>query len=251
MRELLRLCAKHGAALVQASAISVGGAYRAGGQALKLTERDLFVGQEISNQYILSKYMAEYEALRAAADRGIPVKLMRVGNLQGRISDGEFQMNRRTNAFTRQIISYAKIGKIPESQYKISVNFSPVDDVARMIVALASLPKKYSAFHVFPPEEVAFGRLLSALEGSGHRVEVVSDEAFEQTVRELSETEEGRMMLEGVFVDRPDLRYVQTQADDTFTQKIIGDLGLKWRSISDEYLEKYFCALEALGAFDE
>ncbi len=251
VRNLLRLCEKHGAALVQVSTISVGGAYRAGGQALKLTERDLFVGQEISNQYILSKYMAEYEALRAAADRGIPVKLMRVGNLQGRISDGEFQMNRRTNAFTRQIISYAKIGKIPESQYKISVNFSPVDDVARMIVALASLPKKYSVFHVFPPEEVAFGRLLSALEGSGHRVEVVSDEAFEQTVRELSETEEGRMMLEGVFVDRPDLRYVQTQADDTFTQKIIGDLGLKWRSISDEYLEKYFCALEALGAFDE
>ena len=31
-----------------------------------MTERELYVGQEIHNQYILSKYMAEYAALRAA-----------------------------------------------------------------------------------------------------------------------------------------------------------------------------------------
>ena len=251
VRNLIALCEKHGAALVQVSTISVGGVRRAEEPVLTLTERDLFIGQEIRNQYILSKYMAEYEALRAAAERGIPVKVMRVGNLQGRISDGEFQMNRRTNAFTRQVLSYAKIGRVPESLCRSSVNFSPVDDVARMIVALAALPKKYSVFHVYPPEEVELERLLGTIDRFGHGVKIVSDEAFEQTVKALAETEDGRMTLEGIFVDRPDLHYAQNEISDDFTQKIIRSLGLSWNDISDAYLEKYFYALETLGAFDE
>lgn len=251
VRNLTALCAKHGAALVQVSTISVGGAYESGKPPLTLTERDLFIGQEIRNQYILSKYMAEYEALTAAVKGGIPVKLMRVGNLQGRITDGEFQMNRRTNAFTRQIASYVKIGKVPESLYHATVNFSPVDDVARMIVALAALPRKYSAFHVYPPKEVEYKRLFDTLGRFGHAVDVVSDEAFERTVKELSATEEGRTALEGIFVERPDLRYEQTAVSDEFTQKVITALRLEWNEISDEYLEKYFRALETLGTFDE
>ena len=219
-------------------------------QHLTLTERDLFIGQEIRNQYILSKYMAEYEALKAAAQRGLNVKIMRVGNLQGRISDGEFQMNRKTNAFTRQVLSYAKIGIAPESLYNSTVNFSPVDDVAKMVVALSTLPKEYSVFHVYPPKEVEYKRLFETLRRLGHEVGIVSDEAFEHRVKELSETEEGRNALEGIFVERPDLRYRQTEISDTFTQKIINALHLDWNEISDEYLENYFSALEALGTFD-
>ena len=250
VRNLTDLCAEHGAALVQVSTISIGGVYESGEPPLTLTERDLFIGQEIRNQYILSKYMAEYEALTAAVRRGVAVKLMRVGNLQGRISDGEFQMNRKTNAFTRQIASYARIGIAPENLYASTVNFSPVDDVARMIVALATLPKDYSVFHVYPPKEVEYRRLFETLKRLGHEIEIVSDEAFERKVKALSETEEGRKALEGIFVERPDLRYRQTAISDAFTQATITALHLDWNEISDGYLENYFRALETLGAFD-
>lgn len=251
VRNLTEFCAEHGAALVQISTISIGGVYESGEPPLTLTERDLFIGQEIRNQYILSKYMAEYEALTAAVRRGIPVKIMRVGNLQGRISDGEFQMNRKTNAFTRQISSYAQIGIAPESLYNSTVNFSPVDDVAKMIVALASLPKEYSVFHVYPPKEVEYRRLFETLRRLGHEIGIVSDELFERRVKELSETEEGREALEGIFVERLDLRCRQTAVSDTFTQRVIAALHLDWNEISDGYLENYFHALETLGAFDK
>ena len=251
VRNLARLCAEHCAALVQVSTISIGGVYESGEPPLTLTERDLFIGQEIQNQYILSKFMAEYEALTAAVRHGIAVKLMRVGNLQGRISDGEFQMNRKTNAFTRQITSYAQIGIAPESLYNSTVNFSPVDDVAKMIVALAMLPKQYSVFHVYPPKEVEYRRLFETLQRLGHEIRIVPDEAFERRVRELSETEEGRKALEGIFVERPDLRYRQTAVVDAFTQEMITALRLDWNEISEGYLENYFYAMETLGAFDE
>ncbi|MCR4646223.1 MAG: amino acid adenylation domain-containing protein [Oscillospiraceae bacterium] len=247
---LLELCKKHGAELVQASTISVGGVYEAGSTPLTLTERDLFVGQEIRNQYIRSKYMAEYYLLRAAADEGVPVKLMRVGNLQGRITDGEFQMNRQRNAFTRQIASYVKIRMLPESIYRSSVNFSPVDDVARMIVELSTLPEQYSVFHVYPPEEVSYAQLFRNLQNLGQPIDVVSDDEFEKAVAELQETETGREQLEGLFVERPDLRFRWTAADDSFTREMLGQLGLSWHEISDEYLTKYFRALEELGMFD-
>ena len=195
--------------------------------------------------------MAEYEALSAAVKYGIPVKIMRIGNLQGRISDGEFQMNRRTNAFTRQIASYARIGKVPESLYDSTVNFSPVDDVAKMIVSLATLPIDYTVFHVYPPKEVEYRRLFENLRNVGIEVKIVSDGEFEETVKELSGTEEGRKALEGIFVERPDLRYQQTAISDGFTQKMITSLGVDWNDISDEYLEKYFYALETLGTFDD
>lgn len=251
VKNLTEFCVKHGAALVQVSTISVGGAYESENRPLTLTERDLFIGQEIKNQYVLSKYMAEYEALMAAVKKGIPVKIMRVGNLQGRVSDGEFQMNRKTNAFTRQIASYVKIGKVSESLYRSTVNFSPVDDVAKMIVALTTLPATYSVFHVYPPKEVGYRRLFSSLGQLGHEFEVVSDEEFERTVKELSGTEKGRMALEGIFVERPDLRYLPTAINDEFTRGIIAALQLEWNEISDEYLDRYFRALEALGTFDE
>ena len=251
VRNLTQLCERHHAALVQISTISVGGAYESGEPPLTLTERDLFIGQEISNQYILSKYMAEYEALTAAVKRGIAVKIIRIGNLQGRVSDGEFQMNRKTNAFSRLILSYAKIGQAPESLYRSTVNFSPVDDVAKMIVGLASLPKEYSVFHVYPPKEVEYERLFGTLQRLGHGIRIVSDEEFERKVKELSATEEGRTALEGIFVERPDLRYQQTAVNDEFTQQITQALHLEWNEISDGYLEKYFGGLESLGAFDD
>ena len=250
VENLLALCREHGASIVQVSTISVGGVYPADSDPLSLTERDLYVGQEIRSQYILSKYMAEHALLRAAVDEHIPVKIMRVGNLQGRISDGEFQLNRQKNAFTRQIASYVKIGTVPESTYRSSVNFSPVDDVARMIVALSTLPEAYRVFHVYPPSEVPYAQIFRCLEALGHPIEVVPDDVFAQRVKVLSETEEGREMLEGLFVERPDLRYRWTAVDDRATQALLDRLGLAWNEISDKYLTRCFRGLEEFGTFD-
>ena len=247
---LIGLCRKHNAAIVHISTISVGGVYPEHDVSLTLTERDLFVGQEIRNQYILSKFMAEYHLLRAAADVHIPVKIMRVGNLQGRISDGEFQVNRQNNAFTRQIASYVRIGMVPESTYHSTVNFSPVDDVARMIVALSTLPEQYSVFHVFPPKEVGYEQIFRSLKTIGYDVEVMPDADFEARVKTLNETEDGREMLEGLFAERPDLRYQWTVIHDRFTRQMLASLGIAWNEISDRYLTRCFRGLAEFGTFD-
>ena len=225
--------------MIHVSSISVGGIYPAGGEPLVLHEQELWIGQEIRNQYLRSKYMAEYELLRDAVDKGLSVKIMRVGNLQGRISDGEFQIKKKTNSFTRQLLSFAGIGQAPESMSQAHVNFSPVDEVAHMIIRLATLPDDYVAFHVYPPQELSYQMLFDAMAGLGHPVELVSGERFGQKLEELKQTEDGRSLVEGVLFERPDMRYRFTDTDNTYTEELLAGLGEKWSVITVAYLEKY------------
>ena len=75
-------------------------------------ENDLYIGQSITNEYIRTKFLAERVVLEAVAD-GLDGKIMRVGNLMSRDSDGEFQINFITNGFLRSLRGYKAVGKFP------------------------------------------------------------------------------------------------------------------------------------------
>ena len=47
-----------------------------------------------------------------AAGDGLDVKIIRVGNLMGRQSDGEFQINSITNSFVKSLRAYAALGYV-------------------------------------------------------------------------------------------------------------------------------------------
>ena len=61
-------------------------------------ENDLYIGQNITNEYIRTKFLAERAVLEAVSS-GLDGKVIRVGNLMSRNSDGEFQINFITNGF--------------------------------------------------------------------------------------------------------------------------------------------------------
>ncbi len=248
VHHLMAYAASQRSLLCQVSTISVGGVSEdAAGR--EYSEDNFYVGQKIFNQYIYSKYMAEYELLRGAVDQGLSVKLMRVGNLQGRSRDGEFQMNLKSNGFTRRLSAYIKMGAVPESVYHASVNFSPVDETAHMIIALAGTESCYSAFHVYPPEEVAFERLFAALEKQGHKIEVLTDEAFTVRLQELKQTEEGRMLIEGLLTDSPGGVYQDIPVVQKVTNGLLDAMGEKWQPVTDAYLNQYLAALEGMNMF--
>lgn len=248
VKNLIALALRHGATLCQISTISVAGA--TDGSALKptFTERDFYIGQRIHNQYIYSKYMAEFELLRAAVDQALSIKLLRVGNLQGRIQDGEFQMNMSSNAFTRQLASYIKIGAVPSSLYEASVNFSPVDETAHNIVSLCATAGGV-AYNVYPPREVPFAAIFAGLERLGHKVEVVDDEAFTQLLQRIKRSEKGREQAEGLFTRGLDGNYRDIPVEQELTNACIAALGEGWTEITDAYLNKYLSALDGMDLF--
>lgn len=249
VKNLAAYARKEHALLCQISTISVGGLCGASHERENFTERNLYIGQEICNQYIYSKYMAEYALLKAAADEGLAVKIMRVGNLQGRSRDGEFQMNMKTNAFTRQLSSYIKMRAVPESVYHASVNFSPVDETAHMILVLAKTASDCRVFHVYPPKEVEFSRLFASLDQMGHKIRVVSDKEFEALLQAMKQDEEGRAMAEGLLTERPGGEYREMPVTQEVTNRLLMQAGEAWLPVTETYLNQYLGALEGMDMF--
>lgn len=248
VKNLIAFAKKQSAAIVHISTISVGGCCTE--DELKsgalLTEASLFIGQRISNAYLLSKYKAEYLLLAAAAE-GLPVKLMRVGNLQGRLSDGEFQMNLNANAFTRRLRAYIMLKKAPKYLLNTRVNLSPVDDTARAVVLLAQTELPSAVFHALHPDDVPFSMLARAAGELGHTIEFIGGGEFEGLVEALSK--DGSPVVQDLLLERPDIRLREVPVSCAFTAEALGRQGFAWGKITREYLRSYFNALEGMGFF--
>ncbi|MBR6888322.1 MAG: NAD-dependent epimerase/dehydratase family protein [Selenomonadaceae bacterium] len=120
----------------------------------RLAESDFYLGQEVtSNKYIYSKFQAKELVLAAIGQGILDGKIIRVGNLMSRISDGEFQINFSNNAFMRDLRSYAIIGKFP---------------------ILAGTNPEFTVFHAVNSHRV----LIAYKEGENHMVEEIDHEDF-------------------------------------------------------------------------
>jgi len=251
LKNVIHFAQQHGSAVVHISTLSVGG-YAAEQQikaGMLLDETSLYVGQKITNAYILSKYLAEHLLLQAAAN-GLSVKIMRVGNLQGRLLDGEFQMNLRSNAFARMLKSYALLKRAPFRLKTAGVNFSPVDDTAKSIYLLAGSNDRYTIFHTFNPTTVQYSDIFEAMKEAGYQVDWMPDLEFEKMVEKLAQEEENQPIVEGILLEQPDIHLREVPCTGNLTASVLSGYGFTWGEITRDYLGKYFEVLDGLGLFD-
>jgi thioester reductase-like protein len=160
-------------------------------------------------------------------------------------------MNMNTNNFTRCLSSYAKMGAVPNSVYNALVNFSPVDEVARMIVALSGSNEADAIYHVSPDEETAYADIFAALGKTGHNVTPVSDKEFEAMIDEYKHDKSKQEAVEGLLAERPNMNYNNVVVTQHETSKALHTLGKSWEPITEEYLNMYINALEQLNMFEE
>ena len=103
VENLIDLCVESGRRLVQVSTVSVAGSSVNGAFSVdrKIRENELYFGQNLDNKYVYTKFKAEEALLKAVDERGLDGRIVRVGNLMSRYSDGLFQINSVTNGFMR------------------------------------------------------------------------------------------------------------------------------------------------------
>ena len=61
-------------------------------------ESNLYIGQDLSNIYIYTKFIAERLILENIINKNLDAKIIRLGNITNRYSDGMFQINISENA---------------------------------------------------------------------------------------------------------------------------------------------------------
>ena len=254
VKNLIEVALKHGSRLVQVSTLSVAGENVDGKfpAEKRIHENEIYFGQDVSNKYVNSKIKAEEALIEAVNERGLDGKVIRVGNLMGRARDGEFQVNSSTNNFMATIRAYKMLGVFPVSAADGTIDFSPIDEVAKTILVLARTSKKYTIFHSANSHEVELGDVIAAMNGYGYAIEMVDDDTFMKRLSAYMEDESKQMDVSCLISynssDAVKREYILS--DNTFTIKALYRLGYKWPITDEKYLDRSILSLSTLGFFE-
>lgn len=168
-KNVVEFCEKAGAYLGFISTLSVGGERivhdyderYVGLQEVEFDERCFDIGQNWrDNVYVRSKFFAETELCKAA-ENGLKIKILRVGRLVGRASDGKFQRNRESNYFYNVISGTLLIGAVPDEFYDMTLDITPVDACAKAAVLM--MDGETGVAHLANPYTTTIGIIAEAL----------------------------------------------------------------------------------------
>lgn len=255
VRNIVEWCVAHNRRLIHVSTVSVASDadLRTASEKV-LTEQSLELGQGLSNQYVKSKYDAETIILEAIGEKGLNAKIMRVGNISPRESDGEFQANFRSNAFMGRLRAYLALGCVPYSHLDSSCEFTPVDQLAHSILELATAPEANIVFHPLNNHHVPMADVIDVLnEILPQKIECVEPEQFSQRLSEAmgAETDKVTLLQPLVAYQSADGDTAYIGCSTGFTTEILFRLGFRWSPTSTAYIRNFIIAIAGLGYFDE
>ena len=185
-----------------------------------------------------------------AAAGGADTKVIRVGNLMARSSDGIFQINFRTNGFISRLRAYVTLNEMPYKKMLQRAEFSPIDITAKAIVTLASSPKECCLFNCYNNHTVVFGDFLEIAAQEGLSIKPVTDGEFEKSLHEamLDETKQegisGLITTVGMGTKK---ERMLTSVKNDYTIMALYHENIFWPILSEQYLKMFIDFLEGLG----
>ncbi len=252
-RRCVEFCLQTGARLVHISTASTRGLWAGEVKDDVFTEQRFYMGQYLGNQYIYSKFMAERVILDAVALHGLSAKIMRVGNLAARSTDGEFQANFSTNSFMGRIRVYNMLGCCPYSIRNKRVEFSPINEVAHAIVLLASTPKACTVFHPYNIHNQFLGDVLTGLSTVGDGIRFVEQEDFAEAMERAKDDPQKAKQMSSLLAYQ-DMAHGQkttdVERDNDYTTQVLYRLGFAWSPTSWDYVERMLTAIGGFGFFE-
>ena len=250
VENLIDICKKRDKKLIQISTVSVPGVHtqETYEKQIRMHENELFVIDDWDNKYGISKYHAE-ERMLDAIESGLRGKIIRVGNLMGRHSDGEFQVNMETNMFISGIRGFATMGKYPISHMTDPMKFSPVDCTAKAVVLLSGVNDKFTAFNCDNRYGFDEMKLIDACNRCGITILPEADEKYYAEYHKKLGDDRVNSRLSGLAAyDVKDAHVVET--DNLFTTNILYRIGFSWPLTDDAYLDRAIDSIMTLDYFD-
>ena len=242
-KNVIKFCEKFDKKLYYISTTSVSGnSIQKNNTNIEFKENQLYIGQDLKNIYIYTKFEAEKQILEGMQD-GLKACILRVGNITNRYSDGVFQINISENAFVNRIKSIINLGVIQEEFLNHSLEFTPVDCCAQAVIKIIQDDSKFSVLHLFNNNFIKISRLLEILKDLHEEIIPVSDEIFKEKVTTILKDKELRKNISGIMTDLDENKLLDLInniiPNSEFTQKYLKALGFEWPEIDQEYINKY------------
>lgn len=251
VKRLINFCRQSNAKLIHTSTLSVSGNgfadnFDGNMKQKSFSEGQLYIGQPLDNVYIRSKFEAERLVLEAMT-QGLRAQIMRMGNLTNRASDGAFQKNLESNAFLKRIKAFIELGKFPDYLTDYCLEFTPVDEAAAAVMAIARYADtEQKIFHINNPKVIFMDDFADCLSSLGYFVRFVGGKEFAMALRETAFFEAfiGDMdSYERLVYDRG-IHVINDR-----TVQYLKKLGFEWSEIGQEYLRKYVEYFQRAGYF--
>ena len=255
VRNLTLWCEENKARLVHISTGSVAGTRHSGMPPLsfRFDEHSLFAGQVIdNNQYVHSKFMAERCIYEEMLKHGLRAKVLRMGNLAPREEDGEFQINYRTNSYMNNFRAFQTLGMVSFELLDQHVEFSPIDCLAKAVLALAGTPDECILFIPLNPHRPLIGDVVRALNEEGYPVRGAETEEFSAALHEALLDEKKREAVSSLaaYDSNDNTQEIGPEScDNSLTMQILARLGFSWPETGTDYIRRFLRKLGEKGYF--
>ena len=255
VRSLITWCLQNHARLVHISTGSVAGSRENGVPPMSwcFDEHVLYGGQVIdNNQYVHSKFMAERITYEAMAEQGLRAKVLRMGNLAPRAEDGVFQTNYQTNNYMNNFRAYQTLGIIPYEALNATVEFSPIDCLAKAVLALAGTPDDCVCFIPLNTHRPLLSDVVEALKEEGYPIRAVESDEFAAAFQEALSDENTRDAVSCLAACRSsdNTQGIGLEScDNSLTTQILLRLGFSWPETGVGYFRLFMKHLIEKGFF--
>ena len=182
---------------------------------------------------------------------GLDAKIVRVGNLTNRLSDGKFQPNYESNAFLTRFKAALELGMFPDYLLPLYAEFSPIDRTAQGVVKIAQYADKQCVFHLNSNRPIYFDRLLEVFGQLDIKMELVSGDVFNATLQKIAQDTRTEYIYEAFQNDMDEngrLVYDSNiRLNNDFTDWFMRKLGFEWAQIDFEYIRDYVEYFRSIG----
>jgi len=247
---LIDYCLKTGSRLIHTSTHSISG-QNDSGEPHYMSESELYFGQKMMTKYQTSKFQAERAILEACARDGLRAKIMRLGNLMPRYSDGEFQINIENNGFMARMRAYYLIGCIPSEHLHSSLEFAPIDETAKAILTLARTPDKFTVFHPFNNHTIYIDDVVAVMRKCGLEIKVTDNQEFNGRLEECLADDGLNPYITTLLAYGSHNNFVVNQPSLDFTVAVLNAMDWRWPITGIRYLGDAFEKMIALEYFNK
>ena len=258
-KRIVEFCKQFGIRLMHISTISVSGNNFAEGayienkieDEINYGEDKFYIGQNLENLYVNSKFLAEKVVLDAIS-KGLEAYILRMGNLTSRFSEGKFQQNHLENAFVNRVKTFLQLGCAPDYMMSGYAEFTPIDYSADAIIKIANhYDKKFTIMHLLNDKHLLLPKFCNILHELGVKLNVVTNEEFKNLIDYMLQDENKLTILQGIMRDfntEKKLVYesnIKIKSD--FTREFLRRIDFEWPDIDKKYIKKYLEYLIQIG----
>ena len=229
INNIIQTCLKFNISLAHISTLSLNG-YNTKNIKKVFNENSLNINQTFNkNPYLITKYEAEENILKNISENHLNAKILRVGNIMPRTSDGTFQINYSQNAFLLGLKALNELELTTNKLSNLKLYLTPVDECCTAIRKILETDYANTIYHVESDKPIKLSSIIHIFEEYKTNFENVDDDIFLKKL--TSNYSLGTEYIKSVLYAN------SNKYSKDLTLDILNKTNFEWKPISKDYLQ--------------